>query len=463
MEIGDRVRIIASNNVEVEIGSKGTIFELGQGKAEVRMDATLDDWLFAEEQLEKIEPLTVTAGTGQIETTRALYDVRYVRSGTPEELLEVEGHIRKMIDEGFSYGFVERFLMSYGYQPNVIRRAFKNLTGLEPQDVVNINYLYSPSTIPQFNLGWGKAKKGESWYFVMPMVTWYSVMHQVDDMHRFEISRHVELQDALAAARKLVTRLECWDPPVKDVKREDVVPSELHRQPQLFMKADAQVLDEILAVTRSPMVRKTMLEGALRSGSISQPDYDLLMQVHGDSKKDAENLALMKRLQDIDKQEKNRDPRDVMSEKSPQERFERQQMKDQFSSVPAAAVDAISRYLAKRNDVMQGFTIMLPPLIEYVPLEPTPSSGPTDEADVLHGIASVTAIFQIMDRTAPAPKDSMKKAYMVFSIGKDGKVESSDTVVGDDGVQYGLSDDGFSKYFAVSRQTSQTQLQNAGE
>jgi hypothetical protein len=452
LQTGDRVRVLASQG-DLEEGNKGTVVAMrADGSSEVRMDGRHEDYLLVSGSFEKIEPLHLRSSTGAMERTRALYGVKYVRSGTPEELIEIKCHLRQMIDEGMTYMFMERFLKTYGYQPNMVRRAFFDLTGKTPQEVVNEPAIRPPGTIPQFNDGWGWAKDGKRLYFIMPMTTWYGIFCQENDMVRNEVERHTELLDAKEACEKLVKKLEVFNPPVKKVKDPVMDATQLYRQPQLFLKAtvteEFERLFNVMATIHSPSLRKGMIRSAFDAKRIDFPQYDNLIRQFGDAEAVVEQDALIDRLKDIERSEMDRPLQEDLAEKTPQDFFQREELEGKYVTVPADVIDAVTRYLVQSGGKLKDFSVKLKSL-KYVPLEPTGKRSDSDEPDLMNAIVSVSVVMEALDKTGASPQNQ-KKIGMVFSVISD-KVWTTDTFKGDDRTIYALSDEGLAKYFQKER------------
>jgi hypothetical protein len=451
LEIGNRVRVLASKG-ELEGGRKGTVVAVHpDGNTEVRMDGNLDDYLVESANLEKIIPIQpapqpeepVYASTGAMEMTRALYGVKFVNSGTPEELLEVEGHLQKMIDEGMTPLFMMRYLMNWRYQPGIIRRAFKNLTGRTIEDAVNEGYVRSPGCIPQFTMAWGKAKKNDGWFFVMPMVNYYGLFHQANDMERNEAGRHVELMDAMEAMKNLVTKVERWNPPVKDIKRKDVDPSQLYRQPQLFMSASAQSVADTLKGIHSPEAKSAIIKRAFRENLISKQDMEALLGVFADAEEKAGQEAVIDKLKELEDQEMKRPLEDDLAEKTPNDFFQREELEGRYTAIPADVVNAMSQYIEQVNAKLRDFSVALR-TFKYTTLHPSGRKPvESDEPDLTNAIVSIAVVLDIADRSAPG---NVKKGGIVFSV-IGNKIWTTDTIKGLDRTIYGLSDEGLAKYF----------------
>lgn len=439
LEAGDRIRVLASKG-DLEGGRKGTVVNVQEdGNVEVRMDGNLDDYLVEAGNLERVR-----ASTGSMEMTRALYGVKYVRSGTPEELLEVEGHLRQMIDEGMTPLFMMRFLMTYGYLPVMIRKAFQNLTGLTIEDAVNEGYTRAPGCIPNFTMAWGKGKGNKGWYFIMPIADKYCIFNQVDDMNRDEVSSHKELVDAIDALKKVVVKVERWNPPVKET-RKDVDATQLYRQPQLFLSASAlplfATIKALPASARAGLVRM-----AFRDGEITKEDYDKLIDVFADAEEQAGQEAIMNKLQELEKSEMQRPLSEDLADKTPEDFFKREELEGRYTAIPADVVNAMSMYLEQVNNRLKEFSVRLRSF-KYTTLHPSGRKvQESDEPDLTNSVVSIAVILDIVDHASPS---TPKQGGIVFSV-IGNKIWTTDTLKGLDGVIYGLSDEGLNKYFQKS-------------
>jgi hypothetical protein len=461
---GDRVRLLAAVGDLAE-GQKGTVLTDRQnGNIEVRVDGSLDDYLIPVASVEQVIPLDpsyagqpIHASTGEMERTRAQYGIRFVRSGTPEELIEVTGHLAGMIQSGMSYRFMERYLMTHGYLPVVIRRAFQSLTGMRAEDVVNYdNYFMSPGTIPTFNHGWGVAKGGanKGWYFIMPMTTYYGIFHQANEKSgpspRIEISRHPELKDAIEVARKLVRHLERWDPPIQEAKDGSVVPSEMYRQPQLFMHASAGYhnLADTLALMPGKTMRAGLIRTAFRMGQLSDDERRNLMAVFADVEADTQQEAVIDRVKEVEDDLRKRPIQEELSEKTPADFFKREMLETRYPTLPANVVNMATMYLQRLNGELSDFQIVIGKF-KYIPLQPGGTPSKSDEPDLLNAVVALMIMLDIYDKRSQAPQNH-KRGAIVFSVIGD-QIWTPDTIKGEDNETYALSDEGLQKYFQKER------------
>ena len=439
----DRVRVIASSK-------KGTVIVAEADKIEVMMDRNDEVALFKPEELEAVIPLrkasiSVSAGTGEIERTRGLYDISHVRMGTPEELLQLERKIRDLIDEGHTYLFIERWLMTNGYQPHMIRRAFFNLTGRKPEEVVNIDYTYSPGTIPGFSLAWGYGKKGKGVYFLMPFLNKFAIFHQIDDMNREQICLCDEMVNAMDEMKKLVGKIERWNPPVKDVKRDDVDTTQLYRQHPLFMRA-SQYPDLIRKLAHSPnkYQRDSLIRTAFVMGMIDKPVMDEMILMFADAEKEMEGEAMFDKLKDMQKQEMDKPVKDEVGERTPQDFFEKQKMEYKYTVLPANVIASVLERLNMIASQLRDFNVIMRSF-KYTSVQPAGNKSESDEPDHMNAIALVSVLLELYDKANQSP-EGRKLGMMVFSvIGQ--QLYTTDTVKGEDDSVYGFSDEGLKQYF----------------
>jgi len=292
--IGDRVRALANDNGIPE-GAKGHIVsEEYQGLLQVdfKKDGVHATELINVEEIEHVgdpEPeqpveaqasLDVQAGHDEVTRTKLLMGAPFVGTNLPEEMLEIKFHMRQLIDAGYTYFFIERYLKGMNYPTDLIRRSFKKITGLTPQEAVNINAIYTPGTIPQFNLGWGEAKKGKNeYYFVMPIKHGYSVFCQEGDRNREEVFHCSILTEALDYTKKMVKKLEQWNPPIKETKG-DVDTTQLYRQIHIFREASTDRLYQHL-LSYPNTERLELVRQAYVTGLVEEHDRDALLDIFG--------------------------------------------------------------------------------------------------------------------------------------------------------------------------------------
>jgi len=280
----------------------------------------------------------VQASHGEVERTRMEYGTDYAGTGLPEELLQITGQLKTMIDAGWSYLFMEKYLMSMSFNFSMIRKAFETLTGIKAEDVVNFDYLESPGCIPAFSLGWGENKKGGGYRFVMPMMTWYGCFNQTDDMTRVEVCRHDSIKEAIECLGKNVKKVMRWDPPVKENKHQLYDTTQMKNQPQIFMHASTrQIAAEVMQLPAGER-RKEWIDEAYLAARIDKQAHQDLLRVFCDAKEAAEK--------EIVKDTVDRAHREPMPEVGATE---------PDAQLPVQVAQAVAEYIEKRNEELRGF------------------------------------------------------------------------------------------------------------
>jgi hypothetical protein len=452
--VGDRVRTLVASEGIPE-GTKGNvIFTDNTGTiVSAKVDGIPVQANYYDNQLE------VIASHGQVERTKMMKGIEWAGTNLPEELLQAEAKIAELVDAGYGYREIESLMMSDLFALNVIRRAFKKYTGRTPEECMNINAIYSPGCIPQFNYAWGMAKKGKGVYFIMSIADKYVVLHQKDDRERDEHSSHLELVEAKEALKKLVKELMQWNPPVKDVKNKVTDATQMMRQPQIFMKAsDIQAWEEKLNNYSSKLERGSMIRQAYEDGLIEAEERKFLLEKFADAEADMEQTAVKEKLDDIEKEKMDRPIRDEISEKTPAQFFQRHKMQNRYSMLPADVIDTISRYIYQSNSNLQDFGVAIHSL-KFATVQPAKKKnkagpGGGTEPDIMDATASVSVLVEVTDNKAAEPYNT-KLGLMVFSvIGTE--LFTSDTIKGEDDWIYALTDEGLAKYFQSERQMSVT-------
>ena len=400
--------------------------------------------VFANNEFEYLE---VEASHGQVERTRMQYGNEYARTGLPDEMLQVKYHIRDLIDAGYSPMFMERHLVTdMGFNSNLFRDAFQKCCGAEFEDMVNFPYLDTPGSIPGLNLGWGHAKDGKTIVFIMAGTTDYMCIRQVDDMTRHELHRHKTLKDAIDCAKKLTKKLMRWDPPVKENKDLDVVPSELYRQPQLFRQAmvdsgngiGLELFDRVSAVP-SPTHRKEIVDSIYLAAGIDKETHDQFLVVFCDDAKDSPKDELqeeaVKEVQEEAVEEALKSP--GIAEVGEASRIP--------SDMPVNVMEVVTNFFAMKNQELKNFEVRQGELT-YKPLGPPPKEiDQIGESSVAAATALVKVAVDVFDKSAP---DSPRHAMMAFTVTGDEVKESNDSIKDIETSKiYGLTDEGLSDYF----------------
>jgi hypothetical protein len=181
-----------------------------------------DDVYFDAESDPELRPLVKSAGS-TIDISKLTQGVAHAGSGTLEEMYELMGLMRTLIStRKYKYSELESYLVTIGYNLKLIRRMFKRLTGMRPEEVMNEDYLYTPAPIPQMNCGWGEASgKKDAWYFIMPWNSTYAIFAQVGDLDRQIVDTYVTLELALMNLKSLVKEVYTAEKPIELIKRDN--------------------------------------------------------------------------------------------------------------------------------------------------------------------------------------------------------------------------------------------------
>lgn len=180
-----------------------------------------DDVYFDAESDPELRPLVKSAGS-TIDISKLSQGVAHAGSGTIEEMHELMCLMRSLISTSkYKYSELESYLITLGYNLKLIRRIFKRLTGMSPEEVMNEDYMYTPSQIPQMNCGWGEASgKKDVWYFIMPWNSTYAIFEQVGELDRRIVDTYVTLELALSNLKNLVKEVYTAENPVKIINRD---------------------------------------------------------------------------------------------------------------------------------------------------------------------------------------------------------------------------------------------------
>lgn len=134
------------------------------------------------------------------EITRLLYNVNFAGTNTKEEFCELQNNMIKMLATNkYSYSDIENYFLSWGYQTQLIQQVYKYLTGLEPERVNSVDYLFNiPGCLPGFNYGWGEGKGKYKYVFIINYKLGFGVFGQIDDLNRELIDYVLDLDEALS-------------------------------------------------------------------------------------------------------------------------------------------------------------------------------------------------------------------------------------------------------------------------
>ena len=381
---------------------------------------------------------------------------------------ELTENMAGMLHSRMSYRQLEEFMVTLGYEAGDIRHVFQDMTGVDPvkldfmraEDIKN-----TPSNIPWYNCGWGYAKKGDKSYFIMPYAGGiYMIFCQEDDMTRTEVDSFLRHDEALEKLEKMVKRLHRYDAPV--LEEIEQMNDDSIKEPR---KKDYMVLARYLDTMRiqgklEPEHAMRLVQDAVRSGSLTPEEGELMLRVRADASGATSDIATMPEhtaptpdnagsgtaLSDAQKERVI----DTMEMKTPQDFFDAT-LPDRIEEVAAEHVKGVLGYIANRESDMQDFEANLyrmeyrrnesPRTLVEVDPETGRRSGPPS--------STISVVLELHDKTLPKDKNR-KFALAVFFVGSDGEVTTSDSVKGEDNIIYGFSEDGLRQYFAKERAAS---------
>jgi hypothetical protein len=377
-------------------------------------------------------------------------------------LKELKDNMECLMKTRMAYMPMEEFLVSMGYESGDIRNAFTEHTGLDP---VKLEYMRSedvkntPSNIPWYNLGWGWSKKsGYESYFVMPYAgNVFTVFGQKDDMQRDEVASFLRQEEALEYIKPLVKKVHRYDMDVSDQivdAFEDVVKEPEKKEYMVYANYfyDLRQRGEL-----DPVRAKIMVNDAVRSGSLTEEEGQMLIERHADvndsypSPQHTDDTPDNWADEGLADSQKNKKVEDELDKRTPQDFFD-SQMPDKIEEAATNHIKSVFTYISHRNSDMNEFKVSLHSL-EYMKhkksrsiMEVDPQTGrPAGPPN-----ATISALLEIKDNTLPDAK-GMKFCLAVFFVNPDGEITTSDSLKGEDDIIYGFSEDGLRQYFAKER------------
>jgi hypothetical protein len=378
---------------------------------------------------------------------------------------ELEGNMSELMSSRMSYRELEEFLVILGYEAKDIRCMFQELSGVDP---VKLEYMRAedvkntPANIPGYSLGWGYAKKGDSCYFVMPSAGGiYMIFCQEDDMTRKEYGSYLRMDEALDKLETLVKRVHRYD-----ISAEDAVDDSLAKHVKEPKKKEYMVLARYIDSLHSQGKlsdehAKRLVRDAVRSGSLTPEEGELMLQVRADASGATTDLATTPQhtqtgpdstgTADTLSDAQHDRVIDKMEMKTPQDFFEAT-LPDRVEEVAPEHVKGVLGYIANRESDMQDFEARLyrleyrrheaPQSLVEIDPESGRRSGPP--------ASTISVVVELADKTLPRDKNK-KFALAVFFVGSDNEVTTSDSIKGEDGIIYGFTEDGLRQYFAKER------------
>lgn len=374
---------------------------------------------------------------------------------------EVKNNMMTMLYQGrMTYSEMEETLVNYGYNTGIIRSAFEEVTGVNPEKLEHMRLEQMkdiPANIPGFNLGWGLSKgaKGGS-YFIMNGNNVFTVFHQMDDMHREECQGFLRHDEAIKHLASLVKEVVRYDTPAKEAAEDYKVHKET-----VSSKGYERVANYLYSLGKTAQLNAVSADrtivSAITNGIISREEGDRLFSVYaaGNEIDSPGHVEETDRIKDNDLDDKQ-DERvaDVMKKRTPQQMFT-DSLPDRDDEIVSEHTKNVFSYIKNRNSDIQEFDINVKKFVyekhdvEKAMVTTHPQTGkPTGPAK-----ATASTVLEIKDNTLPEGKN-IKFALAVFFVGSDGEVTTSDSVKGEDDLIYGFTDDGLSQYFRKNRENS---------
>ena len=205
-------------------------------------------------------------------------DSLFANTSLLNEKVELQKHIKRLLDEKHPYLVLERMLRNLGYPAVNIRKVFEEETGINPVDAFLDfeSYPKPPCVVPTYNYGWGKAKGDKKAYlFILPWTSKYAIYRQ-EGLDRTIDSEHMLLSEAREELKKKVDAL-------RDVSPDgvDILTDLLHKVAAVsrlsVAGADFYKQAESLIATDPDHVAKAALQ-ALESGKITDMDFQVIAE-----------------------------------------------------------------------------------------------------------------------------------------------------------------------------------------
>jgi hypothetical protein len=418
-----------------------------------------------------------------VNVTRQLADISNVGTGTLAERLELERHMRSLIAEGtHGFKYIESYLISVGYQHDEILRSFRNLTGLDPNELMDpASYLQSPPTIPGLTAAWGKSKEASyDYFFISPWNTGWALFGQKGDLQRDVVETFATRKEAYGGIKKKVADLYSYDRIItkemaKDFKPADPVdPIDMTNAIHLSAAVeDAMQLCQTQCFDRE--TRKKIFAGLLLDSKITNNEYDFLHrwaeQIEGygiEVKADDEGAAIA----DAPEKKKDTGIADTMLDSEDEVKdvpFEEEEKEvtpqDFFDSdkdpAPEKSISEnmkrIMEYIEEKNEELGDFQLFFRKLKYHnkevsQQVEKSLQIPTQDMEEFFSANAVVSVLLDIKDSTL-SDGVNKKPAMIVFLI-INNEVIFDDTFKGKDDRYYSLTQEGVNKYFFREREQS---------
>ncbi|OHD18119.1 MAG: hypothetical protein A2Y38_11870 [Spirochaetes bacterium GWB1_59_5] len=227
--------------------------------------------------LEDVPGFTKDASFVGKELINTLQGTPYANSQLLNEELELERHVKRMVEEKHPYVVLEKSLHQSGYQVPNIRRVFQKVTGIDPVRAYldMSNYPIPPGVVPRYNYGWGVAKEGADYFFILPWTDKYG-MFRVKGIERELVDSFYLLADARKKLEGKVKKFHDVTPDAADIITDLIQKvanfTKLTPRGAEFFNKMSTVID-----TAPEMVVQSAIE-AVDSGIIEPSDFQIIAE-----------------------------------------------------------------------------------------------------------------------------------------------------------------------------------------
>lgn len=390
---------------------------------------------------------------GEWSIAKHLDGTSYAGTRTKEELKELEINLMNLLSlRLYPYSYIEKTLISKGYDLTDIRRAFEHITGISAnsylEGLLYKNIYEVPHTIPTYNLGWGVSKnKNYDYIFVMPYVYGYAIFGQKGEFQReiIKMFSSKELKTALTELKKLVKEVNSLNE-VYEGKLKDKNPT-----PDLTMFSEPKyaslseeckaIVDYLKTSNVSPKKAIEFIKESYYTGSISNTDYVAL------------KTFFTKKAKEDDPLESTNIKKEI-SEVSANEYFENELEGEDESMNLMEGLEEIKKYLSEKQSQISNYTFDIYSF-KYKTLKDIKTLQPNIESEDLKAIETLKSKGYIAIILAIKSKktDETKYGLFLFTL-VNGDLHTSGSFKGTDNKVYSFTEEGLDTYFEEDNDSS---------
>jgi len=354
----------------------------------------------ADSVIKRIEKKEKEASIHDWNISREYLDHTWLGTYSKQEMIELQRHIIHLIGEKYSYRDLEDYLITLGYNEDMVRDAFQRITGADPREMEIKVLPNAPGTIPGINYGWGVSKdKKYNYYFIMPYVYGYSIFGQKGDTQRDEVFSSASLEKCKEELGKMVKGISYWLPQPLNTDIIKELPVHPVPEKQTPFSSQAEISEEL--ENKIEKVQETPFE-------------------------------------------------DIVKERSPQEFFEKEKMPEDKGKM-GEAIQSVIEHIRERDQAIPAYDIKITSfkyLQEEVEreIEKTPSIPGEKVKEYFSNEGIITVLLTFKKRDLPEDK-GVKQGFMIFAL-VDSKITTTDSFKGEDNKDYALTEEGLNAYFA---------------